>query len=556
VCAPNPANVRTAVAPAVSIIDLGGDKTIATVNLAKEFDTYYNASARPDDATRRLPLHNLDIGFVPGTVTAYFASNGTDAIFRVDFDPTYQAANIQSVGDPKNAFINLIPPGVDPSRMGKMPTGVAVTHRAHPADSQTRYALVSNWATRNVSLVDLDRQEVAGLSAAKPVVASSAPMPSDAIQAAVLEGQRLFVTGLGRWSYQGQGWLACSSCHADGLSDNVSWLLGRGWRQPPSLEGSYSKKDPSDYRINQWTGTLDEPTDHEGAIRSIAGGVGAIVKDMALQWTSRLDVANQTGLNGSSWKVADPTNPAGFPNVSMLDDWQKIAMYMKNIRSPRAPSNLDPALVNEGRSLYMQANCQGCHSGDKWTISRVFYQPDTTGTLNNALITTTWTNAAQSAGFPSTLYPATTASMQTMRYGGPPASRGQFDQMTCAIRPVGTYNVAEAAVGVVELRSDGVTPAQGNETDGKGYNVPSLLGMSLGAPYLHAGQVRTLEALFTDTFGGHHKALAPTFLDALDPQRDHKVAALVQYVLSIDNDTPAIPIPALGPGGGVLCATP
>jgi cytochrome c peroxidase len=229
---------------------------------------------------------------------------------------------------------------------------------------------------------------------------------------------------------------------------------------------------------------------------------------------------------------------------------------MKHIRSPRAPSNLDRTLVNEGRDLYMQANCQGCHSGDKWTISRVFYGPDTTGTLNNALFTTTWTNAATTAGFPTNVYPSTTPAMQTMRWGGAAAQRGQFDQMTCAIRPVGTYNVAEAAVGVVELRNDGVTPAQGNEADSKGFNVPSLLGMQTGAPYLHAGQVRTLEALFSVPFAGHHQALAPGFLDGADPQRDRKVAALVQYVLSIDNDLPAIAIPPLGPGGGVLCATP
>src|SRR5262249_18359008 len=94
VCDPNPANVRRMAAPLVSIIDLGGSKTIATVNLTKEFQAWYDTNGKPDDATRRLPLNPLDIGFVPGTVTAYFPASGTDAVFRVDFDATYASSTI------------------------------------------------------------------------------------------------------------------------------------------------------------------------------------------------------------------------------------------------------------------------------------------------------------------------------------------------------------------------------------------------------------------------------------------------------------------------------
>src|SRR5262249_32733371 len=118
VCAPNPANTRTVAAPAVSIIDLGGAKTIATVNLARAWTSFYDAKGAPDDATRLLPLHTSDIGFVPGTVTAYFAAMGADAVFRVDFDATYAAQTIDSVGDTKTAFMTLAPAGVDPSRVG------------------------------------------------------------------------------------------------------------------------------------------------------------------------------------------------------------------------------------------------------------------------------------------------------------------------------------------------------------------------------------------------------------------------------------------------------
>lgn len=554
VCAANAAGVRATNVSAVSIIDLGGNKTIATVNLPKEFDAYYSGLGTPDDANRRLPLNPLDVGFVPGTVTAYFPSSGTDAVFRVNFDATYAAATIESIGDAKNPFINLAPAGVDPSHVGRVPTGIAVAHKTRTEGSQTRFAFVANYATRNLSVIDLANQELAGLSAGTPVTAESARMPDEPVAAAVLEGKRMFLTGLGRWSFKGQGAMACVNCHGDGLSDNVTSQGGRGWRQIPTLEATFNKKDPTDYRINSWSAVQDELTDHEGAIRNLMGGVGAIVKNMALDNSSRLDVAGQTGLNGTSWMVADPANPGAFPVASVLDDWKKIAAYVKTIRSPRRASNLDPAKVATGKELFTQAGCQGCHGGDTWTISRVFYTPEPTGVLSTQLKTTSWGSAATAAGFPTSLLPAVTPAMQMMRYAG--AVPASFDQVTCAIRPVGTFGVAEPDVGVVELRTDGVTPAQGNEPDGKGYNVPSLLGMATGAPYLHAGQVRTLEALFGEAFALHFRAINPAFLAAADPQRAEKVSALIQFVLSIDNDAPTIAIPPLGPQGGVLCAKP
>src|SRR6202008_4358844 len=116
----------------------------------------------------------------------------------------------------------------------------------------------------------------------------------------------------------------------------------------------------------------------------------------------------------------------------------------------------------------------------------------------------------------------------------------------CAIRPVDTFKVAEDGVGIAELRADMKTVAQGDGDaagEGRGYNVPSLLGLSVGAPYLHAGNARTLEALLGDTFSQHHQALAPNFLTETDPyEKAQQIDALVQYLLSVDEDAvyPAI----------------
>lgn len=552
VCAANGANIKATVATIVSIIDLGAAKTIATVNMQKEWFKLYDALGKPDDASRRLPLTASDVSFVPGTVTGYFTSLGTDAVYRVDFDATYATQTIERVGSDKQPFINLAPGGVDPSKMGRLPTGIAVTHKAHPSGAG-RFAFVSNEATRNLSVLDLVSDEVAGLSAGAPLAVASTAMPSDPKEAASLEGKRLMTTGLGRWSWKGQGWIGCLSCHADGLSDNVTWFNPREPGQAPSFEGLYAKKDPNDVHINLWLANFDEVADHENAVRNNQGGVGGIVKDNGVDFTSRVDIQGygQFGLNGSANAASDPSNPASMPNACVVDDWAKMMEWLKTVRSPRRPVTLDPNKVSAGKSLFIQGNCQGCHSGPKWTVSRVFYNPDPTGAINNQLKTKSWSQAVTTAGFPTSLLPVATAAQQTMRYGGTVAIS---DQLLCALRPVGTYNVAEPEVGILELRADLTTPSLGNDPNANGYNTPTLLGTSLSAPYFHAGQVRTLEGMFHERFAGHFRALSPGFLAADDPQRAEKVSQLVQFLLSIDGDADVIPVPPLGPNGGDFCS--
>jgi hypothetical protein len=97
---------------------------------------------------------------------------------------------------------------------------------------------------------------------------------------------------------------------------------------------------------------------------------------------------------------------------------------------------------------------------------------------------------------------------------------------------------------------------QGGTENGKGFNVPSILGMQVGAPYFHAGNARTLEELLDDVFATHRAALADAgFLDGATEAEDR--AALVAFLLSIDESTTVIAGP-LTPGadGGVFCEPP
>lgn len=541
-CLPNTASVKTTTAPAVHVVDLETSVVAGSANLNFEFDKLFTSKNLPNNE-RRYPLVANDLAFVPGTGIGYVPANGTDAVFRVVYDAS--AGQLTDVGANANPFINL--------QSGRNPVGFVITSEDH---NGKKYGFAANDISRDVSVVDFSIQAVAG--GGTPVVVSTSPLPAaGSAEDRVRLGKRFFNTGLGRWSLLGQGWGACQSCHIDGLSDNVTWYFARGPRQSTSLDGSFSKKNPTDQRIFNWTSIFDEVTDFEGNTRGVSGGVGAVVKALSTPPVAgdRIDLAavpvgnnnqNHAGLNGSAEDVADKSNPLGIDTPSLLSDWAEITDYMKTIRAPRAPSNLDAAQVNTGRQLFQGANCQGCHGGDKWTISSLFYNPTvaTTGALTSA----TWTKPSN---LPASVLPTTDPTKQFMRAGN-----AANDQLLCSIRNVGTFDVAEANLGISELRADMSTPAQGNAADAKGYNPPSLFGMSVGAPYFHNGGARTLEAAFGQIFGAHHRALSENFLQ--DDASGAKRKALIQFLLSIDEGAQTFAIPAAGgaAAGGVLCKAP
>jgi hypothetical protein len=121
------------------------------------------------------------------------------------------------------------------------------------------------------------------------------------------------------------------------------------------------------------------------------------------------------------------------------------------------------------------------------------------------------------------------------------------DSLLCALRQVTTFGVAAAGVGVAEFRQDMTTVAQG----ANGFSPPSLLGASVGAPYLHAGGARSLEELFTDTFLTHHRALSANFLIGADAEA--RRLEMIHFLLSIDDSTANVAVPAVGVTGGKLC---
>jgi YVTN family beta-propeller protein len=542
ICRPNTSDVRTTTHPALSTVDLGAGTAIT-----ETLDTFF---AAPAVASARMPLLPTDVAFNGGT--AFLAAEGADAVFRI----AVSATGVTSVGSSAQDFINLRRPTGD--SLIRLPIGIA-SASAYP------YAFVANDGSRDVTALELAVDAIAGDQVADFRITSASTLPAaGSIQDSILRGRRFFTTGLGRWSLSGAAWGACAACHVDGLTDAVTWYFARGPRQSTSLDGSFASSDPTDQRIFNWTAINDEVADFEGNVRGVSGGVGAIVSMASSPpvGTDRIDTAGTTppqqGLQGSSSDVADPVGTSPHAH-SLIGDWNDIRNYIRTIRSPRAPTTLVAADVDSGRAIFgstAQGNCVGCHSGAKWTISRVFYSPGdvpndaTASAAVTSLSSISWNIAL--GGFPTALFPTTTMASQRMRFGSPPAA----EQIQCALRPVGTFGVSDPAIGVLELRQDMITAAQGNGVSSgdpaRGYNVPSLLGLSVGGAYFHGGNARTLEEVFDARFLQHHQSAVASVFSPSAAQ----VRQLVAYLLSIDESTTTYPIPARGYAGGDLCFYP
>lgn len=542
-----PLGFKNNTAPLMSVIALesGHEVEGGGQSLNALFDARFTEAEVPDDASRRFPLVANDIAFVPGTSVGYVSAGGADAVFRFEVGSD---GRVSAVGASTNHFINLSPAGIDPKLVGQRPVGLVVS----PANKKV--ALVANDVSRTATLLDFNTQDVAG-GADDPRVVQSATVPAaGSDEDAARRGKRFFYTGLARWSLNGQAWGSCEACHTDGLSDNVTWHFGRGARQSTAMDGTFASSDPTDQRILNWTSIFDEIHDFELNTRGVSGGVGAGVDTLSNppQNTDRIDLAavGAANLSGSAAQAMDPGNPLGFDDPPLLNDWNEINRYVQTLRTPRRPSNLSATLVDEGRDIFLyEGACQGCHSGEKWTISERFYEPS--ADLNQALGETFFFVPDD---FPTALLPSEEPENQLLRLG---AGDAATDQIQCVNREVGTFGVAEAGVGVAELRQDmlAVSQGAGNEDgEGSGYNVPSLLGASAGAPYLHAGGALTLEALFGGTFDTHARALAPNLFTETDPaEKAKKVRALVEYLLYIDEQAAFPDIPAAGAKGGQIC---
>lgn len=489
-------------------------------------------------AEKRLAMGEIvDIAFVGERKIAYIVSRAADAVQRVTFDGSI------GLGAAQNFQIDVV--GDAPVSAGcKNPTGLV-------AKSDGTKLWLNCWVSKKLGFVDLSSQT---FSTAVDSVAFPAP-GSDAEK--VVKGKRFYFTGRGRWSKGGEGWSSCGSCHPDGLSDNITWVFGTGPRQTTAQDGSFShgKTSAGKQRVFNWTGIFDEHHDFERNVRGVSGGIGVVTKPKAGASCGRATDEDPIALvvtDNSGVPIPNPMNPAVNQPLAGLarpvkelneitanscrhTEWDEVDEFVKTIRPTRALRKLDTAAVARGRVLFeQQGQCHKCHGGPGWTLSRRFFTPSGAG--NATLAGETYNRpAGVAAAFSDedggrkigVQLAVSSASMATV---APP-------RVACTIRKVATFGLPGDATATTSLeKKDDGTLAQGEG----GYNVPSLYGMALGAPYLHHGAARTLDDLFVDSRWATHKTAGnPNFAPSESERAD-----LVAFLLSIDANTDEIAVPA------------
>ncbi|MDP3275812.1 MAG: beta-propeller fold lactonase family protein [Deltaproteobacteria bacterium] len=543
-------NFQTEIHAVISVINTmtNLEDPAQRVLLNQRLQQQYTTRTTADDGTRRFPLIMNDIQFVAGTNVAYVSAYGSDAVFRVRFNAD---GTFNEVGTTTSNFVNLASlAGAD---AGRLPVGIALaSSAAHVANR----ALVINENTRNLSVLDLSTQSAVS-------AAASATAPTAGAETDVNLGRRFFVTGLGRWSLRGQGWNSCESCHPDGLSDNVTWFFARGPRQTTSLDATFNRAG-TEQRVMNWTGIFDEVHDFELNTRGNSGGVGAVVHRIgapvgaedrivfdgaALTGAQVGTATSQAGLNGSVRAIRPgvPGRTAGTTATNVLADWDEIDEYVKTIRPPRRPSNLDAADVTAGRALFESNNCGGCHGGPLWTTARRFWTPNETNNAAAGLLR--MQTYMGFAGGNSVLNPASAMAPAALRFSNADSAIvAANDQINCVLRHVGTIGpvgadtrpaaIVPPGVVVKEARANMTTAAQGLS----GFAPPGLVGMGMGAPYFHAGNARTLEELLSTVFQSHYQAFSANFLTNSGAARANDVRRMVAFLLSIDDDTMVVPV--------------
>jgi YVTN family beta-propeller protein len=530
--------------PVVYVADLAGTTEVrdasGTVNLARKIVDAVPSSS--PTSPRFLPGDLTDIDFVEGSQVAYTVGRAGDVMVRVTFGTDVQ------IGSTQNRLIDLA--GNDTIGKCQGPIGLVV-------DAAHQRAYVNCWMTRKLGVVDLAAQSLAA-------ALESAPLPTEAAQASIQRGLRFYFTGRGRWSNAGgngarggEGWSSCGSCHPDGLTDNITWVFAAGPRQTTSQDGSFSHGPGAQkQRVFNWTGIFDEHHDFERNTRDVSGGLGAITTAASAADCNALDKEQQVSLAPGGVAIGGLQRPlkelADDPTAALCGhkDWDDIDNFVKAIQPVRARRASDMQSVQRGRQLFVDGGCAKCHGGAGWTVSRRFFAPS--GSTNTSLaqtpftiptfFPTTWMYNADSSGTKRNAVSAQPVIAAADATGPAEPAQIPIAQISCSLRNVGTFGVPGDSAKTDELER---RPFQGSlaRAEGRaGYNVPSLYGLALGAPYLHHGQSPSLNDLLTNpAWQFHTNAGNANF--SLTLQDSSKVNDLVAFLLSIDAATPEIGVP-------------
>jgi YVTN family beta-propeller protein len=396
---------------------------------------------------------------------------------------------------------------------GNLPSGVVMSRDG-------RRAYTNNELNTSMTAIDLETSQVLARD-----IGSSVPPAPGTVEHRRLIGKLAFFTALGvpdvvdengdgtfdvavrdidplqhRNKASDNGWSSCASCHDDGHSDNVTWIFETGPRQTIPLEGTFARFDLSDQRLLNWSAVRGSNTDFNNNARGIQGGKGF--------------ATNVRGVN----RTAEIFNHG--PVLGISDSLDAMQEWVTTVRAPIVPDAPVPA-EQAGREVFV-AQCASCHGGTKWTKSR------TSPVFTND---PTFAEDPIGANFFAGVLPVDAG----VTVAGPQIVKVTRDGkgVLTFLDKVGTFNAANP----LELR--GAAAVAGQSTQGfgafgaAGFNSPSLLGLSISAPYFHDGSAQTLE----DVMKRHQLASGQTIEASVTPQQ---LADLLAFVRAIDEKTATV----------------
>jgi YVTN family beta-propeller protein len=429
--------------------------------------------------------------------TFLIVSRGGNQVIRAKLaDPATGALNIlNAAGDRVDCRIQT----------GNLPSGVAMRQ-----DGTRGYA--NNEANFSVTSMNID--DGFCLTLQLDIDSSEPPNPGS-FEHAVLVGKLAFFTALGipdndifgtpirnflprnfRGKMSADAWSSCGSCHPDGLADGVTWIFGTGPRQTIPLDGMFSKQNPDDQRILNWSSVRGSNTDFNANSRATQGGCG---------FASDLFDPGQCFAEGAGTMA----NPAIYDHGIVQGGSDALDAQTLWIFAAVRPLHQPQTNTAAGRAVFA-TNCASCHGGAKWTKSQIFHRDNPAAVAQNG----------------ATLDPGVTRLAPAPPVAAAPAN--ELFSFTCNastikyLEDVGTFDVANP----LEIRDNA---AASTAFGRNGFNVPSLFSINYHAPYLHRGQAQTL----TDVFPLHALG-AGTIASTLTALAQ---ADLLVFLKSIDGTT-------------------
>ena len=358
---------------------------------------------------------------------------------------------------------------------GNLPSGVAMRK-----DGTRGYA--NNEANFSVTSMNVD--DGVCLTLQLDIDSAEPPAPGS-FEHAVLVGKLAFFTALGipdndifdtpirefvprnfKGKMSKDAWSSCGSCHPDGLADGVTWIFGTGPRQTIPLDGMFSKQNPADQKLLNWSAVRGSNTDFNANSRATQGGCGFASDDFD---------PGQCFAKGNS----DRRRTSRSTTMVSCRGAVRPSMPRRCGSSPLC-GRCTSRRVMRGRWRLVRRSL------------RPIAQPVMAEPSGRRARSSTATTPPPSLRIWLPWTPASPGSRRRRRCN---ILANEFFSFTCNdltikyLENVGTFDITNP----LEIRDNA---AASTAFGVNGFNVPSLLSINYHAPYLHRGQAQTLEEVF------------------------------------------------------------